>query len=200
MTAVVALENLNQSSVIEIIQQDIDDADGSNTFQTGDSFMTNSLVKALLMASSNDAAYALANAMGKDAFIQKMNDKAKEISMGQTTFFEPSGLSYLNQSTAHDLYLLLIYIQKHDQLILDTTRIKTLTIKNQTKGRPNKQLVNINEFAGRNDFFGGKTGFIDQSGGNLVSLFKKNGRMIYIGVFGSSDRFADTETILSCIQ
>ena len=89
---------------------------------------------------------------------------------------------------------------KHDQLILDTTRMKTLTVSNQTKGRPSKKLTNINEFAGRNDFFGGKTGFIDQSGGNLVSLFKKNGKMVYIGVLGSSDRFNDTLSILSCIQ
>jgi D-alanyl-D-alanine endopeptidase (penicillin-binding protein 7) len=200
MTAVVALENLNQSSVVEITQQDIDATDGNNTFQVGDSFTVDGLIKALLMVSSNDAAYALANAMGQDNFIKKMNDKAKEISMTQTNYHEPSGLSYLNQSTAHDLYSLLIYIQKHDQLIFDTTRIKTLTIKNQTKGRPAKKLVNINEFAGRKDFLGGKTGTIDQSGENLISLFYKNGKMIYIGVFGSPDRFGETLKILSCIQ
>ena len=203
MTAVVALENLNQSSVIEITQQDIDDVvrlNGDNTFQASDSFTVNGLVKALLMVSSNDAAYALANSLGKDTFIQKMNDKAKELSMSQTDFYEPSGLSYLNQSTAHDLYLLLMYIQKHDQLILDITRIKTLTIKNQTKGTSYKELNNINELAGRNDFLGGKTGFIDQSGGNLISLFRKNGKMVYIGVLGSPDRFGETEKILSCVQ
>ncbi len=200
MTAVIALENLNQSDKVTITQKEIDDTGGNNTLMAGDTFTISSLVRALLIVSSNDAAYALADAMGQDAFVQKMNEKAKEISMSQTTYFEPSGLSYLNQSTAHDLYSLLIYIQKHDPLILDITRIKTLTIKNLAKGMQDKKLVNINEFAGRNDFFGGKTGFIDQSGGNLVSLFKKDGKMVYVGVLGSSDRFNDSLAILSCIQ
>jgi D-alanyl-D-alanine endopeptidase (penicillin-binding protein 7) len=128
-----------------------------------------------------------------------MNDKAKEISMSQTNFDDPSGLSYLNQSTAHDLFLLLSYVKKQYPYILDVTRQSTVTIRNKTTDI-RKTLTNINEFAGRSDFLGGKTGFIDLSGGNLISLFYKNGKMVYIGVLGSPDRFGETEKILSCIQ
>jgi D-alanyl-D-alanine endopeptidase (penicillin-binding protein 7) len=199
MTAIVALENINQSTVIEITPDIVKETDGYSTLQVGSLYTANDLIKLMLSISSNDAALALAKSFGKEAFIQKMNQKAKDISMSQTNFYEPSGLSYLNQSTAHDLYLLLTYIYQHYPLILDITRQKTVTVKDLSK---NKKITfnNINEFAGRNDFYGGKTGFIDQSKGNLVSLFKKNGKMVFIAVLGSADRFGDTQKILSCIQ
>ena len=199
MSAIVALENINQASVIEITPAIEDEVSGSNTLNSGESYSANDLVKAMLSISSNDAAFALAESMGKDAFVQKMNDKAKELSMSQTDFYEPSGLSYLNQSTAQDLYLLLTYIKKHYPYILDVTQQKTVTIKNKTTGI-RETLTNINEFAGRKDFLGGKTGFIDQSGGNLVSLFYENGKMVYIAILGSPDRFSETEKIISCLQ
>jgi D-alanyl-D-alanine carboxypeptidase len=199
MTSIVALENINQSSVIKITSAIEEEVGSNNTFAVGDSYTANDLLKAMLSASSNDAAYALAQSVGQNVFIQKMNDKAKELSMSQTDFYEPSGLSYLNQSTAHDLYLLLTYIKKHYPYILDITRQKSVTVKNQITGM-RKTLVNIDDFAGRNDFFGGKTGFIDQSEGNLISLFSKNGKMVYIGILGSPDRFGETDKILSCLQ
>lgn len=199
MTAVVATENLKPADVVTITPAIMDAVAGNNSFNTGDSFTVNDAIKGMLAISSNDLAYALADSMGRTQFVQKMNDTAKEISMSQTDFYEPSGLSYLNQSTAHDIYLLLTYIQKHYPGILNTTWAKTVRIKNLTT-KTYKTLTNINEFAGRKDFFGGKTGYIDQSEGNLVSLFNKGGKMVYIGVFGSPDRFGETEKILSCIQ
>lgn len=200
MSAIIALENLNQSSVIEITDQIRNQADGYTTFASSSSYNVNDLIKAMLSVSSNDAAYALSESIGTESFVKKMNDKAKEISMSQTTFFEPSGLSYLNQSTAKDLYILISYINRHyKKEILDITRQKIVSVKNQTTKKIEK-LSNINLFAGRKDFFGGKTGYIDQSGGNLVSLFIKNGKMIFIGVLGSEDRFAETEKILSCVK
>ena len=199
MTAIVSLENINQSSVINITPDIVKEADGYSTLTAGSSYTANDLLKSMLSVSSNDSALALADSFGREAFVQKMNQKAKDLSMSQTTYYEPSGLSYLNQSNAHDLYLLLTYIQQHYPIILDITRQKTVTIRDKTTNR-RATLTNINEFAGRNDFYGGKTGFIDQSEGNLVSLFKKDGKMVFIAVLGSSDRFGDTEKILSCVQ
>lgn len=199
MTAVVALENINQSSVITITPEISNETNGNSTLSTGSSYSANDLLKALLTISSNDAAFALADSFGRDAFVQKMNQKAKELSMSQTTYYEPSGLSYLNQSTAHDLFLLVSYIRQQYPIIFDITRQKTNTIRDKNTGK-RTTLTNINEFAGRKDFFGGKTGFIDQSEGNLVSLFNKDGNMVFIAVLGSPDRFGDTDKIVSCIQ
>jgi D-alanyl-D-alanine carboxypeptidase len=199
MTAVVALENINQSSVITITPEIINETNGNAALSTGSSYTANDLLKALLTISSNDAAFALADSFGRDAFVQKMNQKAKDLSMSQTTYYEPSGLSYLNQSTAHDLFLLVSYIRQQYPIIFDITRQKTNTIRDKNTGK-RTTLTNINEFAGRKDFFGGKTGFIDQSEGNLVSLFNKDGKMVFIAVMGSPDRFGDTQKILSCIQ
>ncbi len=199
MTAVVALENINQSSVITVTPEISKETDGNSTLPTGSSYSANDLLKAMLTISSNDAAFALADSFGRDAFVQKMNQKAKDLSMSQTTYYEPSGLSYLNQSTAHDLFLLVSYIKQQYPIIFDITRQKTNTIRDKNTGK-RTTLTNINEFAGRKDFFGGKTGYIDQSEGNLVSLFSKDGKMVFIAVLGSPDRFGDTAKIVSCIQ
>jgi hypothetical protein len=198
MTAIIALENINQSDLIKINPEIIKEANGYAILSSG-SYTVNDLIKAMIVASSNDAALAIADSLGRDEFVRKMNQKAKELSMSQTTYYEPSGLSYLNQSTAHDLYLLLSYIRQKYPIILDISRQKSVTIINKTT-RKKQTLMNTNDFAGRNDFYGGKTGFIDQSEGNLVTLFKKNGKMVFIAVLGSPNRFQDTEKILSCIK
>lgn len=199
MAAIVALENLNQSSILPVTDSIEQDVSGANTLASGESYTVNDLLKAMLSISSNDAAYTLASGLGSDAFVKKMNEKAQELSMSQTTFFEPSGLSYLNQSTAHDVYILLSYVYRNYPIILDITRQKSVTIRDQSSGK-RKTLSNINQFAGQNDFFGGKTGYIDQSGGNLVSLFDKSGKMLYVAVFNSPDRFGETQKIVSCLQ
>jgi len=157
------------------------------------------MIKSGMVFSSNDATFALSKYLGQDKFIQKMNDKAKEIGMSQTSFYEPSGLSYLNQSTIYDLETLLNFIYNKYPSILEFTRQKTVSIKELTSGK-SKIYNNINQFAGRKEFVGGKTGYIDQSGGNLVTLFQKNGKLSFIGVLGSQDRFADVDRLFKCIK
>ncbi|MFA6136068.1 MAG: serine hydrolase [Candidatus Paceibacterota bacterium] len=199
MTAIVALENLNLSSVVEITQEAILSADGFSTLAIKEKYSVEDLLEASLVFSSNDASYALAQGLGQDIFVQKMNDKAKEIGMSQTSFVEPSGLSYLNQSTANDLATLLSYIYRNHPLILNMTRQKTASIKERVSGKT-KKFSNIDLFAGQSNFFGGKTGFIDQSGGNLVTLFQKGGKMFFVGVLGSQDRFGEVSKLLECIE
>ena len=43
-------------------------------------------------------------------FVELMNKKAKELKMAETNFSEPTGLSYLDQSTSADLVKLANYI------------------------------------------------------------------------------------------
>jgi D-alanyl-D-alanine carboxypeptidase len=59
-----------------------------------------------------------------------------------------------------------------------------------------RPLVNINQFAGRPDFVGGKTGTTPEAVGNLVSIFKAGGNSIrIIVVLGSEERFKETENL-----
>ncbi len=199
MTAIVAIDNIDLKAQIEITQ-DVKDAVGDyGNFSVGSKYSTLDMIKSGMVFSSNDAAFALSKYFGQEKFIQKMNDKAKEIGMSQTSFYEPSGLSYLNQSTIYDLETLLKFIYNKYPSILEFTRQKTVSIKELTSGK-SKIYNNIDQFAGRKEFVGGKTGYIDQSGGNLVTLFQKNGKLSFIGVLGSQDRFADVDKLFKCIK
>ncbi len=193
------MENLNLSSVVEITQEAISASEGFSTLAVKEKYSVEDLLEASLVFSSNDASYALAQSLGQDIFVKKMNDKAKEIGMSQTSFTEPSGLSYLNQSTANDLTTLLSYTYRNHPLVLNMTRQKTASIKEMVS-KKTKRFTNINSFAGQSNFFGGKTGFIDQSGGNLVTLFSKDGNMFFVGVLGSQDRFGEVSKLLECIE
>jgi len=198
MTALIALENMNLSSIIEISPSAFEKSAGSDFLSSGGKYSVENLIKASLIFSSNEAAYALTEGFGYEGFVSKMNQKAKELGMSQSFFEEPTGLSYLNQSNLSDLSLLMGYIYRNKPLIFDISRRSRISIREESSGKV-KSFNNINLFAGQSDFFGGKTGFIDASGGNLVTLFEKGGKMFFIGVFSSGDRFGDVEKLLECI-
>ncbi|BCX16173.1 MAG: hypothetical protein KatS3mg098_402 [Candidatus Parcubacteria bacterium] len=199
MTALVALENMNLSSVLEISPQAFQKAYNSHILLEKEKYSVESLIKAALVFSSNEAAYSLAEGFGYNDFILKMNQKAKELGMKNTSFDEPTGLSYLNQSTLEDIYLLINYIYHNNPLILDISRKKSVSLREEGSGKI-KTFSNINLFAGQPNFFGGKTGFIDASGENLVTLFKKNQGTFFIGVLASRNRFSDVEKLLKCLE
>ena len=83
--------------------------------KSGDCFMLRDLIRAEIIYSANNAAYLVANHIGKgniDNFSKLMNEKAKELGMNNTTFYTPAGLPTsmtgkgMDISTAYDLYLL----------------------------------------------------------------------------------------------
>ncbi len=200
MTTVIAIENMSTTSTVTITQEMIDATQGNAYFAAGQKYTVNDLIRAALVFSSNDAAYALADTYGRAAFVAKMNQKAQDLLMTQTSYFEPSGLSYLNQSTAQDLSLLMRYIYDHHPELLATTRLKSITLRDLTSGR-SRTFSNIDYFAGDAKFIGGKTGYIDQSGENLVTLFTlKNNDPLMLLVLSSPNRFTETQELLSCAQ
>ena len=68
------------------------------------------LLHALLVKSDNGAAETLARNYpgGREAFLNRMNLRAKTIGMKDTYFDDPSGLSSKNVSTAHDITIMII--------------------------------------------------------------------------------------------
>lgn len=190
MTAVVALEKMDASQKISFNDKMVATEGVSGSFRAGDFFSVNDLVKTLMGVSSNDAAAALAETFGYQSFIDAMQIKASELEMTQTTFFDPTGLSFLNQSTAPDLEKLIRYILEKHPEILEISKYQNMNISGRV-------LVNINEFAGEENFLGGKTGFTDDASGNLISLFRNpDGSALLIIVMGTDDRFGETRKLL----
>ena len=62
--------------------------------EPGEAMTVDDLLKATVVGSANDATVALAEkvAGSEDAFVEKMNEKAKELGMNNTTFKNATGL------------------------------------------------------------------------------------------------------------
>lgn len=180
MAAVVATENISGESRIKVSVEAVATEGVAGSLEAGRSYARDELLRALLKVSSNDAAAALAEYTGTGEFVRQMNGRAISIGMYNTRYFDPHGLSALNQSMASDLRKLAVYIFNKHPDIFSITREKN---------------GNSHPFAGKDNFIGGKTGFIDEASGNLVSLFNYQGRPLLIIVLGSEDRAADTEIL-----
>jgi len=194
MTALVAFENISPKEVITITEEAIEIEGVSGNFAAGEKFKLNDLVKAMMLVSSNDAAGAISFHFGEDNFLASMNKKALELGMTNTNFVDPTGLSFKNQSTVNDLIRLTDYIRETQPEILAVTR-KPKDVITEVRTGKKRTIVNINTFAGRSDFLGGKTGSTPEAGGNLISVFKVAGEPKTIIVLGADDKFAETEKI-----
>lgn len=191
MTAVLAIEEIGKEKSVVVSRTAVMTLGDSGRLKPGEIYTIEELLKTMMICSSNDAASLLAEfyAFGKENFVRLMNKKAKELEMEQTVFFDSSGLSPLNQSTAYDLEKLVRYVSgKHPEL-WDYSR--------ETDFR---NLKNINSFTGQDNFLGGKTGYLEEAGQNFAALFLVNRHRFLIIVLGAADRKQQTQKILDYLS
>lgn len=137
MTAIVAIENINDLNEKVIITDDmlkgLKEANASVIgFKVGDIITYLDLLYATLLPSAADAAQALAFSIsGNDnSYVDLMNAKAKELGLKNTLYTNTTGLDYLdNHSTVSDVAKLLKYALSNDTFkkIYET---KTYTMTN----------------------------------------------------------------------
>ena len=199
MTAVAALETIGWEQKVSVSEKAVATEGIAGNLQANEIYSVRDLIKAMLITSSNDAAVALSEAVGEKEFIDAMQKKARELGMLQTTYLEPTGLSFVNQSTANDLSKLVDYIYQNEPELFKISRMRQAQITDLKSGKT-KTLDNINSFAGQNDFLGGKTGYIDESGRNLVALFDIDGRKVLTVTLGSEDSFAETDKLKFMVE
>ena len=108
MTAMITLDSgADLDEYVTITASDVDTL--RNTYsrlKIGAKFKRRDLLLLALMSSENRAAHALARTSfsgGLNTFIIQMNQKAQELGMTNTQFYDPTGLTVDNQSTAIDL-------------------------------------------------------------------------------------------------
>lgn len=198
MTSVIAAEKIGFNEKITISEKAAKTEGAAGDFKPKEVFYSGDLIKAMMSVSSNDAAVALAEFFGENEFVNEMQKKAAELAMKQTTFIEPTGLSFINQSTASDLEKLMIYIYYNHPEILIMSKNRETEIT-ELKISQRRKMFNINKFSGRNDFIGGKTGYTEEAGRNLVSFFDINEQPILSIVLGAADSFKETNNLLKCL-
>lgn len=194
MTAVIAEEHIGFEKLITVSDADVLAEGDAGDFKSGEVFTARDLVAAMLLSSSNDAADALARFYGVKSFVDAMQQRAAELGMTNTSFFDPSGLSSLNQSTILDLVTFMRALRAEHPDILALSNTKERAIIEQSSGIA-RVIKNINVFAGTSDFRGGKTGYTPEAHGNLISLFNVGGRTLLVIVLGTDDRFGETKLL-----
>ncbi len=164
----------------------------------GEQMTVRDLLKAVCVVSGNDAAVALGEhlAGSEDAFVEKMNARAKELGMNDTHFANATGLPAAGHLTsAHDIALM------SRELILnhpDIRRFTTIWMDSLRGGE--SMLVNTNKLVRfYNGATGLKTGSTDAAGYCLSATAERGGmELIAVIMKGktSDERFADARALL----
>lgn len=163
---------------------------GTQVFlKAGESFTLDELMKAALVESANDAAYAVAEhvAGSANAFTVLMNRRARRLGMTDTEFhcvhgLPPSNGDAENMTTCRDMILLAREVLKHPH-ILGWTSIEQTTFRNGTLVISNK-----NKLIGRVPGIDGlKTGYYRKAGFNMVATGRNGDKRLIVVILGSPD-------------
>lgn len=184
------------------ISQNAASMGGSQAFlDANGSYKIDELIKSIIIASANDSCYAMAEftAGSVEAFVEKMNERAKHLGMENTLFANCTGLPGPEQySTAKDVSIMSRELLKHKDyfrhsrdwmydLVHDGGRVTGLTNTNK--------LVRFYEGC---DF--GKTGFTNEAMHCLSASAVRNGMRIISVIVGGTDsktRFAECSSMLN---
>lgn len=199
MTAIVALENYQLEDEVTV-NTVIDQKPVMGLF-SGEKITVEQLLYGALIHSANDAAFTLAEHYpgGFLAFVDKMNQKAKDLYLTQTQFANSIGFDDPNQfTTPKDLARLSIFALKN-KTIVKFASIPQITVSDATHTYFHP-LKNVNELLGKIPGVSGlKTGFTEAAGECLVTTAERNGRQILIVLLRSTNRFGETERLLDWV-
>ncbi|OEU94851.1 D-alanyl-D-alanine carboxypeptidase [Streptomyces oceani] len=212
MTATVALETkgaLDEKVKIKQEYRDYVEREGGSTadLRTGDVLTVEQLLPALMLPSGCDAAYAIADTLGKGdtikertaSFIGKMNRTAKQLELGDTKFDSFDGISQggENYSTPKDLAKLAQHAMEKERF--SSVVKSTKSVEEATNGRT-YTWHNTNQLLGSYDgAIGIKTGTGTRAGSCLVFAVERDGRTVVGVVLGSDStkkRYADAKKML----
>lgn len=196
ITALVILEKTSLKDEVIVSKTAVETLGEAGGLVSGEKISVESLIYAMLLESSNDAAVALAEKFNGQ-FIGFMNQKTKDLGLKNTILYDPSGLNPENVSSAKDLVKIIQEIIKIPFLNYVTTT-KEIEISS-SDGSNKRRLININKLLEKySEIIAAKTGYIDEAGGCMaVALKSPNSQGIIINVIlGSADRFADMENLI----
>ena len=200
MTAIVAIEECDDLSKAVKIDQRAVGVEGSSIYLYGGEELTmESLLYALMLSSANDAAVAIAYAVGGSVenFVCKMNEKASELGLLDTHFTNPNGLhDDGHYTTAHDLAKITAYALKNETFrTIVSTKSKTIT---QVGGDGVRPLSNHNKLLSLyKGAIGVKTGFTKKAGRCLVSAAERDGLMLIAVTLNAPNDWNDHISMLN---
>jgi D-alanyl-D-alanine carboxypeptidase (penicillin-binding protein 5/6) len=199
MTALVTVESLPLNRVCAAPPYAATPLETQIGLRPGERMAVRDLLRALLLPSANDAAATLAvcAAGSIPAFVQRMNERARELGLAQTRFSTPVGLdSPTNYSTAADLVRIAIELRRNPFL----RRTVDLRSARLHTGALPRTVVNRNGLVQSVPWVDGvKTGHTNAAGYLLVASATRRGLTFVTAVAGEpseSARDADALALL----
>ena len=226
MTAFVARDHASENALLVLSKDDLA-TEGDSGLRLGERWRLGDLLNTMLIISSNDAAHAVARFIGGDEqpaitegqqdsartrFVQMMNQKAHELGLAQTEFFNESGLDISSDTpggetinggygSAHDVAVLFSDFWTKYASTVEITALPAARITSQDNivhVLPNTDEA-IGKFSG---LIASKTGYTTLAGGNLAIIFDRgiNDPVVAV-VLGSSysGRFDDMAKLVTAV-
>lgn len=183
----------------------LEKAGSSIGLKIGEKVSLKSLLYGLLVASGNDAANVIAEAVGGSIplFMQELNHYLYSLGCENTHFLNPHGLHHpQHQTTAYDLSLIARRAMKDPffRKIVSSERY----FLPKTNKQDEKRLLQTNAFVCRDslEFYpyalGIKTGYTSQARHNIALAAEYKGRFliaIIMGAKNSKERYKDAKTL-----
>jgi len=199
MTALVVSESLPCDKIISIPKEAVNIEGSSVYLCEGELLSVEQLLYALLLASANDAATALAieTSGSIEAFAEKMNAKARELGLCDTHFTNPHGLyDESHYTTAYDLALIARAALQNETVRRIAGSKKAQIPQGVTSAEPQglatRYLQNHNKMLRLYDgAIGLKTGFTKKTGRCLVSAAERDGLCLISVTLNAPDDWND---------
>lgn len=183
MTTLLALEAGTVEDTVTVSPTAAALGEASLQLREGQTLPMRSLLAGLIVRSGNDAAMAVAEhvAGSEQAFVERMNARAAELGLGQTSFVNASGLTNdpRHRSSPLDLARLAAHAMQFPELA-EFAGARTATVPGLPPMVNRNELLTIYEGA-----TGVKTGFTNLAGLCLVGSATRDGRTLYAVVLGS---------------
>lgn len=201
MTALIALEQSDPEALVTVSERAADIGEAEIGLIAGEQLPIRDLIDSMIVRSANDAAVAVAEAIGGDVdtFVELMNARAVDLGLTRTAFANPHGLDAdRHVSTARDLLRLGLAAMANPDFrrAAATTEV---SLPPAPDGTPRVAPATNELLLTYEGAVGVKTGFTFQAGLVLVAAAERDDQAIYAVVMGSEGvgaHFADAAALL----
>lgn len=200
MTALLTIRHARLRDTFVAPAYDAAPAESRIDLRAGERMRVRDLLRALLLASANDAAVTLARGVAgsTERFVRWMNREARRLRLRNTGYANPVGLDDpANFSSARDLATLAVALRR-SAFARRTTDLERATLR--TGDRP-RRIVNRNTLVRRVPVVDGmKTGFTSRAGYILVGSATRGGVTVVSAVLGEPSDLARRRDTLALLR